>query len=114
MASVIRLSPEKVDSDIRTEFLSREGAGEWIGQLSPQSMNQRGSFLTYISHGKDDSNVDAYLVFQPIPHLYPQQTYSALITILHDNNSIDFDMGIEVYRGNIRHYDRNRHPSQKS
>lgn len=63
--SNLSLSAEEVDDNIRMEFFSREGAEEWIEQLKPGDKNRRGSLLLRGSHGKDESDVDAYLVFQP-------------------------------------------------
>jgi hypothetical protein len=63
--SNMSLSAGEVDDNIRMEFLSRDGAEEWIEQLHPESKSRRGSLLLRRSHGNDESDVDAYLVFQP-------------------------------------------------
>ena len=64
--SNMSLSEGELEDNICMEFVSREDAEEWIGQLrSDISKHRRGRLLVRRAHRDDESEVDGYLVFQP-------------------------------------------------
>jgi hypothetical protein len=66
--SVFRETPlteEEFDDDLRIGFASEDHAEAWVAKQN-HSHSEMGDLTLHTAHPNDKSNVDAYVVFQPI------------------------------------------------
>ena len=59
------LTEDEFDDDLRIEFPSEDHAEAWVSEQD-HSHAEMGNLTLHTAHPNDKSNVDAYVVFQPI------------------------------------------------
>ena len=66
--SVFRETPlteDEFDDDLRIELPSEDHAEAWVSEQN-RSHSEMGTLTLHTAHPNDKSNVDAYVVFQPV------------------------------------------------
>lgn len=65
---------EEFDDDLRIEFPSEDDAEAWVPEQN-RSHSEMRKLTLHTAHPNDKSNVDAYVVFQPIHKVWMPSDY---------------------------------------